>query len=69
MPTAQVFLSQAQAFLEGLFRTAIAAREDEGDRPPVCTKNLNPHIMMMKPAKDRVGKQSAANQSPQQIPC
>ncbi len=55
MPTAQVFLSQAQAFLEGLFRTAIAAREDEGDRPPVCTKNLNPHIMMMKPAKDRVG--------------
>lgn len=24
------------------------------DAVPVCTENLNPHIMVMKPTKDRV---------------
>jgi hypothetical protein len=26
----------------------------DGSRPAVCAENLNPNVLMMKPAKDRV---------------
>jgi hypothetical protein len=40
--------------IAALLPAAALAQAPPATKPPVCTKNLNPYVMVMKPTEDRV---------------